>query len=188
MDLLDEIRLARRELPGSHRGLLDQLNVQEAAIDDWPQHVIDFYRTVKEEPPNGSELENAAAVWLQERRTVAFNAPLIEAALAGLDASTQRLLLQSVAWHEYGHALSLMRSTAEQRADGPRLLSLLTEGLRGAIRPDDYRPSQLFDEIIATLYALMVGRIREHGYGVPEFLHPDLFAAFQEVIPWPPTQ
>ena len=119
---------------------------------------------------------------------MAFNAPMIEAAMSGLDAGTQRVLLQSVAWHEYGHALSLMRSTAEHRADGLRLLGLLTEGLREAIRPDDYRPAEIFDEIMATLYALMVGRIREHGYGAPEFLHPELFAAFQEVIPWPPTQ
>lgn len=188
MDLLDEIRRARRGLPASHRGLLDQLNVQEAAVDYWPQQVIDFYRTLKEEPPIESELENAAAVWLQERRTVAFNASLIHAAIAGLDEGTQRVLIQSVAWHEYGHALSLMRSTPEHRAGGPRLLSLLTEGLREAIRPDDYRPSQIFDEIMATLYVLMIGRIREHGYGAPAFLNRELFAAFQEVIPWPPTQ
>lgn len=188
MDLLDEIRLARRALPMSHRALLDHLNVQETAIDDWPGHVIDIYRTLNEQPPKRSQLENAAAVWLQERRTVAFNAPLLEAALAGLNEPSLRVAIQSIAWHEYGHALSLMRSTSDHRAIGPRLLGVLTEGLRQAVGPDDYRPSEIFDEIVATLYTLMVSRIRDHGYGAPDFLHPSLFEVFQEVIPWPPTQ
>lgn len=157
-------------------------------MDDWPQHVIDLYRALREPAPTREQLDRAAAVWLQERRTVAFNASLIDALVAGLEQATQRVLVHYVAWHEYGHALSLMRATAAQRADGHRLSGLLTAGLREAVSPADYRRSQVFDEIVATLYALMVDRIREHGYGPPEFLHPELFAAFQEVIPWPPNR
>jgi hypothetical protein len=187
-NLLDEIRKARRSLPVAHRALLDQLNVQETAIVDWPGGVIDLYRTLRERSPSRAQLEKAAAVWLHEQRTAAFNAPLLEVAMSGLDTTSRRRLVESIAWHEYGHALSFMRSTAELRIDGARLLELLPDGLRYAVGSADYRASQIFDEIVATLYAVMIDRIRQHGYGPPKFLHPDLFAAFQEVIPWPPTR
>jgi len=91
--------------------LLDHLNVQEAAIDDWPGGVLDLYRTLNERPPSEAETKEAVAVWLQERRTVAFNGPLLAVAMSGLDTASRRHLIQSIAWHEYGHALSLMRST-----------------------------------------------------------------------------
>lgn len=45
----------------------------------------------------------------------------------------------------------------------------------------------MFDEVIATVYAVLIGRIRTDGHGLPEFLHPDVTDAFKEVIPWPPS-
>lgn len=106
----------------------------------------------------------------------------------GLDERSVQALIHPVAWHEYGHALSLLRSGYDQRARGPKLLTLLPDGLRNAIETDGYRRSEIFDEVVATVFAYMVGRIRDDGYGAPAFLDPDVFAAFQEVIPWPPTQ
>jgi hypothetical protein len=185
--VLEEVRNARRSLPRAHRALLEQLNVQEAAISDWPRGVMDMYRTLRETPPTEAQLNGAVAVWLHQRCTVAFNVPLLGMATKGLDDDPRRSLLASIAWHEYGHALSITRSTLELRRDGPRLVDLLPAGLRRAVAADAYRRSQLFDEMIATLYAFLTGRIREHGYGAPDFLHPDVLAAFQEVIPWPPT-
>jgi hypothetical protein len=187
MELLAEIRRSRRCLPASHRALLEQLNVQEAVLHVWPDGVIDIYRTLNERPPKRNRLDGAAAVWLQAHRTVAFNAPLLEAAVAGLNEPSARATIESVAWHEYGHALSLMLSTDDHRAAGPSLLRLLPDGLRRAVGADGYPRAEVFDEIVATLYPLLVGRIRDHGYGPPDFLHPSLYAAFQEVIPWPPT-
>jgi hypothetical protein len=49
MDLLAEIRTARRELPGPHRTLLDQLNVQETVVHDWPEGIVDLYRSIASE-------------------------------------------------------------------------------------------------------------------------------------------
>jgi hypothetical protein len=46
--LLEEIRAARAALPASHRDLLNQLGVQEAAIEDWPDGVINLYATLRE--------------------------------------------------------------------------------------------------------------------------------------------
>ena len=188
MDLLAEIGRARRELPQSHRALLDQLHVQDAVVDDWPDGVIDLYTTLRERPPDRSLVANAAAVWLQERSTVAFNAPLLRAVVHGLNESSMRAMIHPLVWHEYGHALSLMRATADHRVSGPYLVGLLPDGLRPAVIAGGYARLEIFDELVATLYALMIGRIRDCGYGAPDFLHSSVFAAFQEVIPWPPTQ
>jgi hypothetical protein len=60
--------------------------------------------------------------------------------------------------------------------------------LRQAIDfPGGYRPREVFDEVIANVYALMIGRaIQLKDYGVPSFLHHDVYDAFQAVVPWPP--
>lgn len=148
-----------------------------------------MYRTLRETPPTTAQLANAAAVWLDGLRTVAFNAALLDQATAGLDEQHRRATIAAIAWHEYGHALSLTRATADQRKTGPRLFELLSQGLRDAIDyPGGYRQSELFDEIIAGVYTQLVHRVRSHGYLPPESLHPEVFSAFKEVIPWPPSQ
>lgn len=74
------------------------------------------------------------------------------------------------------------------KRSGVRLLELLPSGLRQAIDyPGGYRPRQVFDEVIANVYALMIGRVVQfNDYGTPKFLHPQVFEAFQSVVPWPP--
>ncbi len=187
--LLVEIRAARAALPAEHRELLDQIGVQETAIDDWPDGVINLYATLREPPPTRQELQGAAATWLNELRTVAFNAPAVLHVARELDESSRRTIVARIAWHEYGHALSLTRATREHRKRGPELLALLPEGLRETIDyPGRYRTSQVFDEIVATIYSVIVGRVRTDGYFRPAYLHADVFAAYQEVIPWPQSQ
>ncbi|MCW2983033.1 MAG: hypothetical protein JWR63_603 [Conexibacter sp.] len=184
--LLVAIRDARAALPANHRHLLDQLRLQEVAVEAWPRGVINLYATLREPAPSPDALDGAAAVWLDGLRTVAFNVQLLQRAVDGLNASTRRTVVAQVAWHEYGHALSVVRATPEHRRRGIQLLALLPDAVRAAIDyPGRYRTSQVFDEIIATLYALLVGRVRTAGYVRPEYLHPDVFAAFKEVIPWP---
>ncbi len=184
--LLAEIRAARAALPSAHRALLDQLRVQETAIEDWPEGVIDLYATLREPAPTRAELDGAAAAWLNGLGTVAFNIRGLQLAVEGLDRPTRHILLSGVAWHEYGHALSVTRATREHRERGPELLDLLPDGIRQAIDyPARYRAAQVFDEIIATVYALLVGLVPTEGYIRPAYLHPAVFAAFEEVIPWP---
>jgi phage tail protein X len=186
--LLKEIQAARAALPPEHRELLDQLGVQEAAIDDWPDGVIDLYATLREPTPTPQELQGAAATWLNELRTVAFNAPAVLHVSRDLDEPSRRTIVARIAWHEYGHALSVTRATHEHRKRGPELLALLPEGLQETIDyPGRYRTNQVFDEIVATIYSVIVGRVRDNGYFCPHYLHADIFDAFREVIPWPRT-
>jgi hypothetical protein len=186
--LFSDIQTARRGLPSEHRRLLDDLRAQKKVVTDWPAEVLDLYETLLETPPKPTALDGAAAVWLNGLRIVAFNGPLLQRAALGLDDPTRRVIVARITWHEYGHALSVTRATKEHRDRGPELLELLPAGLRGAIDyPGRYRRSEIFDEIIATLYSVLVGRVRTDGYVQPKYLHPHVFAAFQEVIPWPRT-
>jgi hypothetical protein len=187
--LLAAVGRARRCLPATHRALLEQIGVQEVAIEDWPDGVKNCYRTVRETAPADADLDGAAAVWLHGLRLVAFNAPLVRRLTVGLDSRAYDEAVAAIAWHEYGHALSLTRSTDDQRRRGVHLLDLLPHGLRRAIdHPGAYRSGDVFDEVIASVYTVLVGRVRTDGYGRPEYLPAEVYQAFTEVIPWPPSR
>ena len=115
--LLHEIRAARAQLPLQHRVLLEQIGTQEVAIAEWPSGVQDLYRTLRAAPPAEAELADAAAVYLDELRTIAFNASRLHELIFGLTDEWRRRIVAGVAWHEYGHALSLTRSTVDQRRE-----------------------------------------------------------------------
>jgi phage tail protein X len=189
-DLSALIRNARARLPVAHRALLEQLDVQDLVAGDWPRQVLDLYRTIRETPPAEAQLTDALAVWLHRLRVVAYNGRLLTRALeaADLDASSAQTVIDNLAWHEYGHALSATRATHELRRNGPRLLDLLPPGLRGAIDyPGGYSRRQVFDEVIANVYPLLIARAVQLGeYGRPEFPHTAVFDAFQHVVPRPP--
>lgn len=88
------------------------------------------------------------------------------------------------------HALSAALASPEIRREGPRLVELLPRGLRAAIDyPEGYRRREVFDEVIANVYALMIRRtVQTTDYGVPDFLHADIYEAFTAVVPWPPKR
>jgi hypothetical protein len=183
------VRGARQQLPSSHRALLEHIGVQEAVISGWPQGVLNVYRTLRETPPEGRAVEGAVAVWLQERRLVAFNGDLLEHLIRGLDRRSQEATMNWLAWHEYGHAISATQASTSQKQTGVRLLERLPPGLRSAIDyPGSYSRLQVFDEVIANTYALMIGRaVQQKDYGRPDFLDADVYDAFVNVVPWPPT-
>jgi hypothetical protein len=186
------IATARQRLPSGHRALLEQLGVQDVVVDDWPLGVQALYETLRERPPTTDELGGAIAAWLPQRRVVAFNARLLRHALAGdeLNDASRQAAIDNIAWHEYGHALSAVLASPETKALGPSLVELLPLGLRRAIDyPGGYSRGQVFDEVIANVYALMIGRVVHlNDYRFPEFLHRDIVKAFQDVVPWPPSR
>ena len=79
-------------------------------------------------------------------------------------------------------------AVSAMKRNGVRLMELLPPGLRQAIDyPGSYRPRQVFDEVIANVYALMIRRaVHDNDYGSPGFLDPQVLQAFQSVVPWPP--
>jgi hypothetical protein len=189
IDIERAVRAARARLPRSHQGLLEQINAQDLVVGAWPAGVLDLYRTVQKRPPEEQHLRGALAVWLEDMRVVAFNGPLLRTFLDGFDNATVQHWVNQIAWHEYGHALSATRAPDDARQQGPRLLELLPDGVRRAIDyPGSYSRRQVFDEVIANLYPMMLDRaVSLNDYGRPEFLHPDVYDAFRQVLPWPPT-
>jgi len=189
-ELADLIREARSRLPTQHRALLEHIRVQDTVVNDWPREVQAIYRSAGLTPPATRDLRDAVAVWLQQPRVVAFNGQRLGHALADpeLGPDTRRVVLENVAWHEYGHALSATLASPEMKRGGVRLLEVLPSGLRRAIDyPGSYRARQVFDEVIANVYALMIRRVVHHNdYGWPDFLDRQVFEAFESVVPWPP--
>jgi hypothetical protein len=173
-----------------HRALLEQLGVQDAVVMNWPVGVTGLYETLREAPPSLRRLTGSLAVWLPQRRVVAYNGALLTHAVidSDLTPSTRQAAIDNIVWHEYGHALSATFASPAQKRDGPRLVDLLPAGLRHAIDfPGSYEPREVFDEVIANVYALMIRRaVHDNDYGMPAFLHFDVAAAFQGVVPWPP--
>jgi hypothetical protein len=133
IDLGGAVRVARSKLPAEHRALLEQLSARDLIVEGWPDEVLNLYRTLRERPPEVEELRAALAAWLPQLRVVAFNGPLLREFLADLDAASVRRTIERLAWHEYGHALSVTRAPDELRRNGVRLLELLPDGLRRAI-------------------------------------------------------
>ena len=188
MTLLADVRLARHRLPSQHIAVLDALGVQETVCASWPGPVLDLYETVRMTPPDARALRDAAGLWLPALRTAAFNGPFLRAVTDGLDEASRREFVANVAWHEYGHALSLALSTADQRRRGSELLKLAPDVIQRQVGQHGYRSDEIFDELIAGVYALLVGGVPRYGYGLPRYLNKLLFDEFKEIIPWPPTQ
>ena len=85
--------------------------------------------------------------------------------LIGLDESTYEGLLARVAWHEWGHALSVKRATDEDVGDGHRLLAKAPPGVANFIRGGGYRPRDYTHELVADIYALLMLRRRRGQTG-----------------------
>jgi hypothetical protein len=104
--------------------------------------------------------------------------------LAGLSASTREEFLARIAWHEWGHALSIARCSEEHVAAGPRLLALAPEGIRNRIREAGYRPRQYTHEVIAETYALLMLRRLKGGSGQPSWLNDEIYGLLQAMTEW----
>lgn len=77
-------------------------------------------------------LVDAVGVWVEELRLVLVDAG--HPALADLDDQSFEMMLARIAWHEWGHALSVVRAETEDVADGEQLLALAPPGVGERIR------------------------------------------------------
>lgn len=106
------------------------------------------------------------------------------AAIVGLDAQGYEAFVAHIAWHEWGHALSLARCSREDVAAGQRLLKLAPVGISEGIRSAGYRASSYTHEVIAETYALMMARrIRGHR-DKPTWLDDQIYNLLKRVAGW----
>ncbi|HEX4114828.1 MAG TPA: hypothetical protein VHY18_03040 [Solirubrobacteraceae bacterium] len=127
-------------------------------------------------------LDLALGVWLQELRIILLDVG--HPKLAGLDQATYEAFIMRTAWHEWGHALSVVRCSQEDMADGRKLLDLAPTGLRESIRRAGYRSTDYTHELVAETYALLVARRRRGAAGRPSWLDSEIYDLLRRVTDW----
>jgi hypothetical protein len=181
------VELAWRDLPNAHKRLLENVGAAQWRVVDHPLGIFvdDLLSSAGFGPvPRGNrrELDRAAGVWIQQLRVVAIDAG--HPALVDLDDSTYEAMIARIAWHEWGHALSVVRTTPDEVAAGSQLLELAPEGVREGIRRAGYRKREYTHEILAELYALLMSRRRRGHSGQPPWLQDELYRLLRRVSGW----
>jgi hypothetical protein len=128
------------------------------------------------------KLDLALGLWLQELRIILID--IGHPKLVDLDQSTYEAFIMRTAWHEWGHALSVVRCSQEDVAAGRALLNLAPTGLRESIRQAGYRSSDYTHELVAETYALLLARRRRGAAGRPSWLDSEIYDLLKRVTDW----
>ena len=183
----DIVRKAWRELPRGDRHLLegisaDQWQVCGRALGTYADELL---RSAGLGSLPGSEIAraNAAlALWVPDLRVVLINES--HPAFDGLDGSAFAYDLSRVAWHEWGHALSLDRAGEGDIAAGEHYVELLPKALARLVREAGYRRREYTHEVVAEIYAMLMTRRRQGKTGRPPWLHPEVYELVRRVAGW----
>jgi hypothetical protein len=181
------VELAWRDLPRPHKQLLESIGAaQWQVVDRRLGAVVDDLFCSAGYPSlsrrNRLELDDAAGVWVQQLRVLVIDAN--HRALADLDDSSYEAMVARIAWHEWGHALSLVRTPDAEVAAGDSLLSLAPPGVEQNIRRSGYRKREYTHELVAELYALLMSRRRRGQAGRPPWLDERLYKLVGRVCGW----
>lgn len=126
--------------------------------------------------------DDALALWVPELRMVLINES--HPAFDGLDGPTLIYDLSRVAWHEWGHALSIDRADEEDIAAGEQYLALLPSGLATLVRQAGYRRREYTHEVVAEIYAILMIWRRQGKAGRPPWLHPEVYELVRRLAGW----
>ena len=178
---------AWRDLPAYDRHLLQSIGASQWLIttEATGRAVDDLLRSAGYERLSERavrDLNAAAGVWIAELRLVVISAA--HEPLAELDDRTYEAMLARVAWHEWAHAVSVVRATREDVAAGERLLDLAPSGIRDFVRRGGYRRSEYTHELVAEIYALLMSRRRRGQPGQPPWLHDEIYNLVRRVSGW----
>lgn len=181
------VDLAWEDLPTAHRALLEAIGADQRKLVDRPlgQEVADLRRSAGVRELGADErrtLDLALGVWIPDLRLVLVDAG--HKAHVGLDATSYEAALARVAWHEWGHALSLDRATESDVEAGDRLLELAPRGVAEIIRSADYRLRERTHELVAEIYALLMARRRRGQTGQPTWLVDEIWNLMTRVANW----
>ncbi len=174
-------------LPPAHRALLESIGAsQSQGIDQALGTAVDgFLRSAGQRGLSAAarrRLDLALGVWLQELRIILLDVG--HSKLAGLDQATYEAFIMRTAWHEWGHALSVVRCSQEDMADGRTLLDLAPTGLCESIRRAGYRSTDYTHELVAETYALLLARRRRGATGRPPWLDGEIYNLVKRVTDW----
>jgi hypothetical protein len=179
---------AWQQLPHEHRHLLEEVGAAQWTIVTAPLGQA-IHRLLRSAGSRGlgekaqDQLAVAVAAWVPSLRVVVLNAS--HRALTGLSDNAQERFLTETAWHEWGHALSIARCTAEDVASGARLLDRAPTAVSKHVRRAGYRPRDYTHELIAETYAMLVGQRQQGKRGRPPWLDQEIYELVRRVTAWP---
>jgi hypothetical protein len=181
------MQMAWLSLPPAHRGLLEAIGASQWQVVNEPlgASVDGFLRSAGHQTLTRSaqsKLDRAQGVWIQELRIVLVDAG--HAKLTGLDRQTYEAFIARAAWHEWGHALSVVRCSPEDVAAGRQLLDLAPDGIQEGIRNTGYRSNEYTHELVAETYALLIARRRRKASGKPSWLDDEIYSLLKRVTGW----
>lgn len=193
---LDELALERarglvasawKDLPSAHKSLLRNVCADQWKVEDGPlgRCAHDLLRSAGQSGLSAGQqvdLDSALGVWLPTLRLVLIDAGHRQ--YAGLETSAYEAALARVAWHEWAHALGVVRATSDDVAAGARLLGLAPPGVGEGIRRAGYGPRDYTHELIAEIYALLMARRRRNQDGQPEWLADEIYQLVRRVCGW----
>lgn len=193
---LDEARLARareivdlawRDLPTAQRTLMEAIGAAQYAVVDAPlgalasDHMFSAGLGVLA-PATRADLDRALGAWIPPLEIVLIDAGHEQH--TGLNDSTYEAALARVAWHEWGHALSVKRAPEDDIVGGRRYLSLAPPQIADFIRRAGYGAREYTHELVAEIYALLMARRRRGESGQPPWLHDQLYDLVRRLTGW----
>lgn len=181
------VQLAWADLPTEHRLLLEnigaaQWRVVDRALADCVDDLLRSAGYSSMAPADRLGLEHAVGVWIEQLRLVLVDAG--HPALSDVDGQTFEMMLARIAWHEWGHALSVVRAESADVAAGARLLDIAPTGVGERIRRAGYRRSQYTHELVADIYALLMSRRRRGETGNPPWLDDRIYQLVRRISTW----
>lgn len=184
----DEIvRGAWRELPLGDRNLLKTISAHQWQVCGRPlgAYADELLRSAdRGSLPEGeiARANDALALWIPDLRVMLINES--HPAFDGLDDPSLAYDLSRVAWHEWGHALSIDRTAEDDIAAGERYVELLPDALAMFVRQAGYRRREYTHEVVAEIYAILMIRRRQGTTGRPPWLHPEVYELVRRVAGW----
>lgn len=187
MNANDIVRQAWQELPRGDRNLLeaisaDQWKVCGRALGTYTDELLRSAGRGSLSVSGIARSNAALALWVPQLRVVLINE--MHPAFDGLDEPTLVYDLSRVAWHEWGHALSLDRAGEEDIAGGERYVSLLPAGVARVVRQAGYRRREYTHEVVAEVYSMLMARRRLGKTGRPPWLHAEVYELVRRVAGW----
>jgi hypothetical protein len=177
------VQLAWDALPSPHRRLLTQVGaskweIVKEGLGDATEHRL---RSAGETAPSKTPIADnqALGMWVPNLRLVLINEA--HPAILSADAGTREALLTWVAWHEWGHALSVTSHSPHDPGEGARLLALAPEGLRERIRRAGYPRREYIHELIAETYALLMRERIQGRPGQPQWLSNEIYQLISRI-------
>lgn len=181
------VRLAWQELPQGDRDLLEAIHADQWQLCGQPlgTYADQLLRSAGRGSLPAQEIaraNDALGLWVPDLRVVLINES--HSAFDGLDGPTLAYDLSRVAWHEWGHALSLDRAEQDDIAAGERYVGLLPAGLAELVREAGYRPREYTHEVVAEVYSILMARRRLGQTERPPWLHAEVYELVRRVAGW----